>query len=44
MKRDGFEAGVCLGVTLLGEALAKHFPRGEGDVDELPDRPRLEES
>ncbi len=44
MKRDGFEAGVCLGVTLLGEALAKHFPRGEGDVDELPDRPRFEES
>jgi uncharacterized membrane protein len=44
MKREGFEAGVCLGVALLGEALAKHFPRQEGDVDELPDRPRLDES
>ncbi len=40
---EGFEAGICRGVTLLGEELAKHFPPQEGDVGELPDRPRLEE-
>jgi uncharacterized membrane protein len=42
IEREGFEAGVCRGVTLLGEALSEHFPREEGDVDELPDRPRYE--
>ena len=42
IESEGFEAGVCRGVALLGEALAKHFPRQEGDVDELPDRPRVE--
>ena len=42
IEREGFEAGVCRGVALLGETLAKHFPRKEGDVDELPDRPRVE--
>ncbi len=41
---EGFEAGVCRGVQLLGGALAKHFPKEQGDVDELPDRPRVEES
>ena len=42
MEREGFEAGVCRGVALLGEVLREHFPRQEGDVDELPDRPRVE--
>ena len=42
IERQGFEAGVCRGVALLGEALAKHFPREEGDTDELPDRPKIE--
>ena len=42
IEREGFEAGICRGVSLLGEGLAKHFPREEGDVDELPDRPRVE--
>ena len=42
MEREGFEAGVCRGVALLGEILREHFPRQEGDVDELPDRPRVE--
>ncbi len=36
INREGFEAGVCRGVGLLGDALEKHFPRGAGDVDELP--------
>lgn len=40
--REGFEAGICSGVALLGELLAKHHPREEGDVDELPDRPKVE--
>jgi uncharacterized membrane protein len=44
IERQGFEAGVCRGVALLGEALARHYPREKGDVDELPDRPRVEES
>jgi uncharacterized membrane protein len=43
IEREGFEAGVCRGVSLLGGELEKHFPRGERDVDELPDRPRQEE-
>lgn len=42
IERGGFEAGICGGVALLGEALGKHFPREEGDLDELPDRPRVE--
>jgi uncharacterized membrane protein len=44
IEREGFEAGLCRGVALLGDALAKHFPKDESDVDELPDRPRVEES
>jgi uncharacterized membrane protein len=44
IEREGFEAGVCRGVALLGGALAPHYPREKGDVDELPDRPRVEEN
>jgi uncharacterized membrane protein len=44
IERQGFEVGVCGGVALLGEALARHYPREKGDVDELPDRPSIEES
>jgi putative membrane protein len=44
IEREGFETGVCHGVALLGETLAEHFPRREGDVDELPDRPIFEAS
>ncbi|MGH9388840.1 MAG: TPM domain-containing protein, partial [Vicinamibacteria bacterium] len=36
LGREGFETGVCRGVALLGEVLSKHFPKEEGDVDELP--------
>jgi uncharacterized membrane protein len=42
IHREGFEAGVCRGVSFLGDALEKYFPRGERDRDELPDRPRVE--
>ncbi|MGH9321563.1 MAG: TPM domain-containing protein [Vicinamibacteria bacterium] len=39
IDRKGFEAGVCHGAALIGEVLAKSFPRDEGDANELPDRP-----
>jgi uncharacterized membrane protein len=42
IDHDGFEAGICLGVSLIGDVLAQHFPRKEDDVDELPDRPVVE--
>jgi uncharacterized membrane protein len=35
-RKDQFTEGVVVGVGLLGEALAKHFPRSEADEDELP--------
>ena len=44
IEREGFEAGVCRGVSLLGDELQKPFPRGERDEDELPDRPRQEQN
>ena len=30
--------GLAAGVRDVGEVLAEHFPRGEDDVNELPDR------
>jgi uncharacterized membrane protein len=39
IDRQGFDQGVCRAVALVGEALARHFPRSEEDVDELPNRP-----
>jgi uncharacterized membrane protein len=44
IEREGFEKGACVGVGLLGEVLAAHYPYEGGDVNELPDRPRVEES
>jgi uncharacterized membrane protein len=44
IEREGFESGVCRAVALLGEALERHYPREQGDVDELPDRPGFEEN
>jgi uncharacterized membrane protein len=41
--RQGFEHGICAGVTRMGEVLASKFPRRPGDqLNELPDRPRVE--
>jgi uncharacterized membrane protein len=34
-----FEHGVILGVGAISDLLATHFPRGEGDTDELPNDP-----
>lgn len=34
-KTGKFAAGVCLGISLAGEHLARHFPYQAGDVNEL---------
>jgi uncharacterized membrane protein len=34
-----FEQGVRSGVAAISDLLAAHFPRGEGDANELPDEP-----
>ncbi len=36
-RKDEFLAGLIDGVRTAGESLAKHFPRGSGDANELPD-------
>jgi uncharacterized membrane protein len=34
-----FEDGVRFGVAAISDLLAAHYPRGESDVDELPNEP-----
>jgi uncharacterized membrane protein len=34
-----FEQGVSLGVAAISDLLAEHYPRGEGDANELPNEP-----
>jgi uncharacterized membrane protein len=34
-----YEAGVLEGISEVSERLSRHFPAGERNVDELPDRP-----
>ena len=34
-----FEQGVSLGIAAIGDLLATHFPRAEGDTNELPNEP-----
>jgi Predicted membrane protein len=36
-KESKFADGVCLGIELTGEHLARYFPYQTGDVNELPD-------
>lgn len=43
IDREGFERGICEGVARIGDVLERHFPRETGDVDELPDRPSVED-
>jgi uncharacterized membrane protein len=35
-RRGEFTEGIVRGVTRVGDVLARHFPRGAGDRDELP--------
>lgn len=34
-----FEQGVRFGIAAIGDLLATHFPRAEGDINELPNEP-----
>jgi uncharacterized membrane protein len=34
-----FEQGVSFGVAAISDLLVAHFPRGEDDIDELPNEP-----
>lgn len=36
-REEGVAAGIVAGVERAGEALARHFPVAEDDVNELPD-------
>jgi uncharacterized membrane protein len=36
-KKDDFTGGLSKGITMAGEALKKHFPYQEDDVNELSD-------
>jgi uncharacterized membrane protein len=36
-RKEQFTEGVIVGIGLLGEELARHFPRAKDDKNELPD-------
>jgi uncharacterized membrane protein len=36
-RKEQWTEGVVRGVERVGEVLASHFPRGKGDVNQLPD-------
>lgn len=38
IRRGRVAEGLAVGIRDVGHVLAEHFPRGEGDVNELPDR------
>jgi uncharacterized membrane protein len=38
-SRGNFEAGVIKGIEAVSRQLAKHFPKGRGGSNELPDAP-----
>lgn len=40
-RRGAFEEGAVAGIRALGEVLARHFPAGAGQRNELPNRPTL---
>jgi uncharacterized membrane protein len=36
-KKEQFTQGIVHGIARAGELLSRHFPRGAGDVNQLPD-------
>ncbi len=40
-RRGAFEEGAVAGIAAIGEVLARHFPAGAGEKNELPNRPTL---
>jgi putative membrane protein len=30
--------GICAAIAVVGDVLARHFPRSDGDVNEIPDK------
>jgi len=40
-RRGAFEAGVLRGIALIGEHLARYYPRTSWDRNELTDRPEI---
>jgi len=36
-SKNQYKEGLIVGITAAGEKLKKHFPRQDGDVNELPD-------
>jgi putative membrane protein len=41
LRSGEMSAGLCAAITECGELLAREFPRGADDRNELPDHPRL---
>jgi uncharacterized membrane protein YgcG len=39
LRAGQFEQGIVDGINAVGALLARHYPRREGDRNELPDRP-----
>jgi uncharacterized membrane protein len=42
-KKDEFCDGVCEAITGIGQVLSRAFPSKEGDVNELPNEPSIED-
>jgi hypothetical protein len=40
-RRGAFGEGAISGIQAIGEVLARHFPAGAGEKNELPNRPTL---
>ncbi|MDM7974218.1 MAG: hypothetical protein QUT27_14340 [candidate division Zixibacteria bacterium] len=43
MAKGEHAEGIIRAIAAIGEELARHFPRMDDDVNELPDRPKVDE-